>query len=101
MKSEKQIEKYLKKKITEQSGLCLKRVSPGTAGVTDRIVIMPKGHIYFAELKAEGKKNNLSEVQKVFMKKLDNLSCNIRVISSYDEVDEFIKEVIANEVRTT
>lgn len=101
MKSEKQIENYLKKKITEAGGLCLKWVSPGTAGAPDRIIIMPKDHIYFIELKAEDRKNNLSAVQKVFMRKLVSLGCNTRVISSYDEVNQFIEEVITNEVYTT
>lgn len=43
MKTEKDIENYLKKKC---AGLCLKFTSPGTIGVPDRIVVLPKG-IFF------------------------------------------------------
>ncbi len=36
-------------------GLCLKFVSPGTAGVPDRIVLLPEGRLGFVEVKAPGK----------------------------------------------
>ncbi|HES6068343.1 TPA: VRR-NUC domain-containing protein, partial [Streptococcus pyogenes] len=40
MRTEKDIENYLKKKT---KGLCLKFASPGTIGVPDRIVVMNTG----------------------------------------------------------
>lgn len=46
------------------------------------------------ELKAEGKRNNLSPLQKNFIQKLKNLNCDVRVIASFQEVDEFIEEVM-------
>ena len=51
---EKDIEKYLKNQIDDMGGLCLKFISPGNAGVPDRIVILPGGRVWFVELKAEG-----------------------------------------------
>lgn len=106
MKSEKQIESYLKKKVIEAGGLCYKWTSPGTAGVPDRIIIMPKGKIYFAELKAEGKRNNLSTLQRAFLAKLIIFDCKIEILASYEDVDKFIKKIEksggdANEVHTT
>lgn len=100
MKSEKQIENYLKKKITEAGGMCLKWTSPGTAGVPDRIIIMPKGKIYFVELKAEDKKNNLSTLQRAFIAKLIIFDCRVEVIASFEAVDRFVKGV-SSEVCTT
>ena len=99
-KSEREIEAYLVKSVKSKNGLCMKWTSPGNAGVPDRIIIVPCGDVYFVELKAEGKRENLSPLQKNFMNKLKNLNCDVRVIASFQEVDKFIEEVMPNEVYT-
>ena len=93
-KSEREIEAYLVKCIKNKNGICMKWTSPGNAGVPDRIVIIPGGKVYFVELKAEGKRENLSPLQRNFMHKLKNLNCDVRVIASFQEVDDFVKEVM-------
>ena len=100
-KSEREIEAYLVKCVKNKKGLCMKWTSPGNAGVPDRIVIVPGGEVYFVELKAEGKRENLSPLQRNFINKLKNLNCDARVIASFQEVDEFIEEVIHDEVSST
>ena len=97
-KSEKEIEAYLVRSVKNKKGLCMKWTSPGNAGVPDRIIMIPGGKVYFVELKAEGKRGNLSPLQKNFINKLKNLNCDVRVIASFKEVDNFIKEVIHDEV---
>ena len=52
---EKQVEQALRKAIRDRGGLALKFVSPGLAGVPDRIVLMPNRRVAFVELKAPGK----------------------------------------------
>lgn len=99
-KSESEIEAYLVKSVKSKNGLCMKWTSPGNAGVPDRIVIVPGGKVYFVELKAEGKRENLSPLQRNFMGKLKNLNCDVRVIASFQEVEDFVKEVVPNEVYT-
>ena len=44
---EKDIEKYLVRQVKQMGGLALKFVSPSMAGVPDRIVMIPKGALYF------------------------------------------------------
>lgn len=100
-KSESEIEEYLVKSVKNKNGLCVKWTSPGNAGVPDRIVIVPGGDVYFVELKAEGKRENLSPSQRIFLNKLKNLNCDARVIASFKEVDKFIDEVMPNEVSST
>lgn len=100
-KSEKEIEAYLVRSVKNKNGLCMKWTSPGNAGVPDRIIMIPGGKVYFVELKAEGKRENLSPLQKNFIRKLKSLNCDVRVISSFKEVDNFIKEVIYDEVSST
>ena len=50
--TEKKIEQALVSAIKAQGGVCWKFVSPGTAGVPDRIILMPMGRIAFVEVKA-------------------------------------------------
>ena len=92
MKSERQIEARLKREVEKRKGLCVKWTAPGTAGVPDRIVIWPDGRIHFVELKAEGKRENLSAVQKVFRKKLLDRACHYFVLASYEDIEKYMKE---------
>lgn len=54
MMRERKIEKKLVDAVKTQGGVCWKFVSPGTAGVPDRIILMPMGRIAFVEVKAPG-----------------------------------------------
>lgn len=53
---EKSLELYLIKRVRARGGLCLKFVSPGHAGMPDRLVVLPNDQIYFVEVKAPGKR---------------------------------------------
>ena len=53
---EREIEKKLVDAVKTQGGVCWKFVSPGTAGVPDRIILMPMGRIAFVEVKAPGER---------------------------------------------
>lgn len=53
---EKTVELKLKRAVEALGCRCLKFVSPGCAGVPDRIVLIPGGRICFVETKAPGKK---------------------------------------------
>ena len=87
---EQKIENYLIKKVKEAGGKAFKFVSPGNAGVPDRIVIIPQGHIFFLQLKAPGKKPR--KLQIVIMNQLRKLGCNVLVIDSKEQVNKFINE---------
>ena len=56
---EKQIEQALVKAVRKRGGIALKFVSPGMAGVPDRLVLFPGGRMAFVEVKAPGKKPRL------------------------------------------
>lgn len=45
MESEKETEKYLRDEIKKMGGAAYKFVSPGNAGVPDRLVCLPGGKI--------------------------------------------------------
>ena len=51
---EKLVEKKLVAAVKKRGGICPKFVSPGFAGVPDRIVLLPERHFAFIEVKAPG-----------------------------------------------
>lgn len=86
---EKDIEKYLVREIKELGGLCYKWISPGNAGVPDRIVLLPNRPVMFIELKTD--KGKLSRLQEVQIKKLRTINDQVYILHGLKEVKEFIK----------
>jgi len=88
---EKDIERYLVRRVAERGGRAYKWVSPGHVGVADRIVCLPGGVVWFVELKtATGR---LSPLQKVFAADMARMGINYIVIRSKGEVDELLQRV--------
>lgn len=90
--NELRIEKRLKKKVTKHGGLALKLVSPGFAGVPDRLVLFHGSKVAFVELKAPDKK--LRALQRKRKKQLEALGFKVYKIDSYDAVDRMIEELV-------
>lgn len=85
---EKDIEKHLRDKVKSLGGITYKFVSPGNAGVPDRLVLMPGGRITFVELKAPGKKS--TALQRLQQKRISSLGFDVLVLDSKAKVDAFI-----------
>ena len=87
--TEKWVEELLVRRVKEFGGVAYKFVSPGNAGVPDRLIILPGGEIFFVELKATGKRERALQVQvQEQMRKLGAV-----VFSSVDS-GEKVEEVI-------
>lgn len=68
---EKDIESLLREEVKKLGGRAYKWVSPGNAGVPDRIVIFPNRPPVFVELKSEtGKLTALQEAQLAHLAKM-------------------------------
>lgn len=87
---EKDIEKYLVKRVKEMGGKAYKWVSPGNDGVPDRIVFF-SGMTVLVELKAPGKKPTPLQIAR--HKELAKLGQKVLVLDSKESVDEFIIKV--------
>ena len=87
---EKEIEKDFKNRVERLGGFVWKFVSPGLAGVPDRIVLIPGGRVVFAECKAPGKK--LRPLQVFVKKKLESLGFDYWVIDAKEKTDRFIRQ---------
>lgn len=84
---EKDIEKILVGEVKKLGGRAYKWVSPGNAGVPDRIVLFPDMPPVFLELKADNGK--LSTLQEVQIKRLEELGQTVAVVKGIEGVADF------------
>jgi len=89
---ESDVEKYLNDQVKKIGGITRKWVSPGHAGVPDRIVIFPGGFIFFCEVKTD--KGKLSVRQERELDELSRMGCTCTIIFGYKGVDMLIKTLI-------
>lgn len=83
---EKDIEKKLRLMVERHGGLCLKWVCPGWSGVPDRIILLPGGHILFAETKRP-KGGKVEKLQQWWRKKLNGLGFKAYIVWSEEDVE--------------
>lgn len=93
---ESEIEKILTSEVRKLGGRAYKWVSPGNAGVPDRIVIFPGKPPVFVELKTDTGK--LSALQSVQIKRLADLGQKIYVIYGIKGLSLFFKDYGFEEV---
>jgi hypothetical protein len=88
MKPEKAIEDYLKKRVREIGGKCIKMLPTFESGIPDRQILY-KGRVVFVELKKEGKEAR--PLQVVYMQELNKQGFETRVIDTKEQIDQLIK----------
>jgi hypothetical protein len=86
---ESDIERYFVRCVKALGGVAYKFVSPSHRGVSDRIVCLPNGQVWFVELKAP--RGRLSELQKLFAADMARLKQPYVVLWSKEMVDEWSK----------
>ena len=88
---ERTIELKFVKEVKKAGGIALKLVCPGFIGMPDRLVLMPHGKMFFAEMKAPGQKPRPVQVKRHEM--LRNLGFKVYVVDNL--------EVMPDEIRST
>ena len=88
---EREIERKLVDAVKERGGICWKFTSPGTAGVPDRIVLMPKGRIAFVETKAPGE--TMRPLQEKRKRQLESLGFKVFCLDSIEDIPKVISEI--------
>ena len=88
---EKQIEQKLTLMVKAAGGIAPKFVSPGFAGMPDRLVLLPGGVFAFAELKAPGKKPRALQLARHEM--LKRLGFKVYVIDGTEQIGEMLNEL--------
>ena len=89
---ESTLERRFVNMVRKAGGRAYKFVSPGSLGVPDRIAILPRGRIWFVELKTET--GRLSPVQKRQIDTLRSLGMNVFVLWGEKGLQRFREEVI-------
>ena len=84
---EKQVEKYLTKRVTESGGLSFKWISSVT-GVPDRIVFL-NNQVHLVELKTLS--GVLSPRQILVFDEIGEQGFPVHVLRSYEDIEEFIR----------
>lgn len=84
--TEKALEQLFVRQVKENGGLTYKFVSPGNAGVPDRIVIAPDGWVWFVELKTET--GRLSRMQEYQIDRMLKQNCDVLVLYGKRDVEK-------------
>ena len=88
---EKEIEKKLTQAVKHMGGICPKLVSPGFDGMPDRIVLLPKGHMAFVEVKAPGECPR--PLQMARHRLLRRLGFRVYVLDSIEQIGVILDEI--------
>ena len=88
---EKEVEKKFVKAVKSEGGVCWKFTSPETAGVPDRIVLMPEGRIAFVEVKAPGEKPRKLQLSRHRL--LRRLGFKVYVLDALEDIEKIISEM--------
>ncbi len=88
---EREIERRLVSAVRQMGGLALKFTSPGMAGVPDRLILLPGGRAFFAEVKAPGKR--LRPLQERRKAQLEQLGFRVYAIDNPAAIAGMIQEI--------
>lgn len=88
------VEQALIRAVQAAGGLCWKFISPGTAGVPDRIILLPGGHVGFVEVKAPGK--HPRPIQQHRLNQLHALGATALTIDHPDQIPGAINAIRAS-----
>lgn len=88
---EKEIEKKLVMEVKKRGGICPKWVSPGFAGVPDRIIMLPDGKIGLVEVKAPGEVSRPLQLSRHRL--LRRLGFKVFVLDGIEQVGGIIDEI--------
>ena len=88
---EKEIEKKLVTAVRMMDGVAVKFVSPGYAGMPDRLVLLPGGRMAFVEVKRPGEQPR--PLQKARHRMLQRLGFKVYVLDSVEKIERIIDAI--------
>ena len=91
MTREANIEGYLRQRVLDVGGLCVKLNPSGYVGIPDRLVVFPGGWGVFVEVK-KPKGGVIGKAQMVWRSRLLDMDHAHRFVFTRDDVDALIDE---------
>lgn len=88
---ESELESILVREVKKEGGKAYKWVSPGNAGVPDRIIFFPGGEIYFIELKTEV--GTIGGLQSAQIRNLRKLGQQAAVVKGMGGLIGFFRDI--------
>ena len=88
---EKKLEKRLSNEVKALGGWSIKLPAYIVRGLPDRLLLMPHGRAYFAEIKTTGE--DLTPVQKLVRSKIEALGFKVYKIDSEEALSLTLKEI--------
>ncbi len=88
---EKEVEKKLVTAVQLMDGVAVKFVSPGFAGMPDRLVLLPGGRMAFVEVKRPGEQPR--PLQEARHRMLRMLGFKVYVLDSVEKIGGIIDEI--------
>jgi len=91
MMLERDIERYLVRRVKDLGGVAYKFTSPSRRGVPDRLCVFPDGISVFIECKAPKKKPTVLQTHEI--ERLRNLGQQVFVVDSKESIDEIVDSI--------
>ncbi|WP_425057998.1 hypothetical protein SCACP_25930 [Sporomusa carbonis] len=88
---ERQLEQKLVRAVKALGGIAPKFISPGFAGMPDRLVVLPIGKIAFVEVKAHGMKPRPLQVKRHEL--LRRLGCRVYLLDDEEQIPRLLAEI--------
>jgi len=88
---ERDIERYLVRRVKDLGGVAYKFTSPSRRGVPDRLCVFPDGVSVFIECKAPKKKPTVLQTHEI--ERLRNLGQPVFVVDSKESIDEIVDSI--------
>lgn len=87
--SEKALERYLRERVADLGGLCLKYTNAAESGFPDRVVLLPRGRVMWVELKSLGE--HPRPLQLYRHRQLLTVGQEVWVADSREKIDHMLK----------
>ena len=94
--SEKELEKYLCRRVKEVGLICLKYSNANEAGYPDRVVLTPCDTVVWIELKSRGRRP--TPLQRRRHEQLEALGHIVWVIDRREQIDNLLNAFVRHEV---
>lgn len=90
MTRERSIETYLRSRVRDAGGLCVKLNPAGYVGIPDRMVLLPGGVVVFVECK-KPRGGKVGKLQFVWRDRLVEMGFSHRFVFTKEDVDEIME----------